>query len=141
MNELSFLQGNIAMLSRIVRGELNSKASELRRLELWEANLRQGDFEYEFLADKPRLVLAQFPPDKINPNSGKTEPCLFCGNQHLHGYGEGHRIPHCTGFVLNKITHRDGTIVYKKDGYVIKLSENFAKKNGEPYIEFGLLTN
>lgn len=32
--------------------------------------------------------------ERDTPES-KTNPCPFCGEQHLHGTSDGHRIPHC----------------------------------------------
>jgi hypothetical protein len=31
----------------------------------------------------------------------KTDVCAFCGTPHIHGTGDGHRVPHCAGKKIN----------------------------------------
>lgn len=48
-----------------------------------------------------------------------TEPCYFCGVEHMHGGGSGgHRSAHCASPVRTYIAN-DGTKLSSDDGYWI----------------------
>jgi hypothetical protein len=56
---------------------------------------------------------------KKGAKDGETDPCPFCGNTHLHGKSEGHRIAHCpTGAGENLEVERKVYLV--EDGYYLK---------------------
>lgn len=64
--------------------------------------------------------------------TGRTEPCPYCGKNHQHGQGEGHRLPHCSWDIFNKEL-RDRTLSFQNargqtftfdDGYYI-LRKNY----------------
>ncbi len=54
----------------------------------------------------------------------KIDPCIFCGDNHEHSEGEGHRSPHCKSYRDRSdpegIKLDDGTIAEKRDGYILK---------------------
>jgi len=57
-----------------------------------------------------------------------TDECPFCGSNHVHGKGEGHRIQHCVDSTDRKgnihYVHgffaKDGTYFAPKDGYLLR---------------------
>ena len=49
----------------------------------------------------------------------KTDHCPFCGERHIHGIGDGHRVAHCIN-KGGKIKAKDGTVLYQEHGYIIK---------------------
>jgi hypothetical protein len=55
----------------------------------------KGEFDIEM---QKNLLVLHF----IHGESGKTERCAFCGRNHFHGKGEGHRLPHCSWNILNQ---------------------------------------
>ncbi len=91
--------------------------------------------EYEWLAgaDQPAAILrASY---RFRDNSVVTEPCPFCGRQHLHGHFTeeggwryaGHRGSHCDGYVGEegrttpiRVFARDGKRVSMSNGYVLR---------------------
>ncbi len=53
--------------------------------------------------------------------SGRTEPCPFCGKNHLHGKGEGHRMCHCAIPDRNmSFQNSRGETFTLKNGYILK---------------------
>lgn len=46
--------------------------------------------------------------------------CPYCGRQHTHGKGDGHRLSHCSTGSAREIQLKDGTIVDENKGYYIK---------------------
>ncbi|HAT76690.1 MAG TPA: hypothetical protein DCS19_07565 [Flavobacterium sp.] len=119
---IEFLAGAIEMLNQITQYSVN-KPKEYGRLSRWIKALYESDFEYEEYLGKKYLIL-QMPNQKQVKKSkkGETYTCMFCGHFHLHGADNGHRVPHChNGIVLEKITHKDGTDLYLKDGYIIRM--------------------
>lgn len=71
--------------------------------------------EYQFWGGKNRLVL------KKKKGGKETVPCPFCGCVHIHEINEGHRIPHCGTKEENScVIALDGTVLYNKDGYILK---------------------
>lgn len=58
--------------------------------------------------------------------SRTTDKCMYCGKEHRHGTGEGHRASHCsdTRRISKKDRHyilSDGTSVNSwNDGYIIR---------------------
>lgn len=75
--------------------------------------MKNTDVEYRTLDSVPYLIL------KRKIGSEKTDECAFCGKRHIHGRGEGHRIVHCLTGGNESVVATDGTILYKKDGYII----------------------
>jgi len=62
-----------------------------------------------------------YPVVKRKKSEPRIEECPFCGEQHLHGSGEGHRYAHCSdahGF-FNEIIIK-GHIVSQYRGYFIE---------------------
>lgn len=49
----------------------------------------------------------------------KTEPCCFCGIQHIHGLSVGHKARHCPQDI--DITLPDGRVISNFNGYFLKL--------------------
>ena len=71
--------------------------------------------------------------------SKESDPCIFCGNTHVHGTGEGHRNSHCLQDSMkgippkfyhvleekgknpiSEIKFEDGTVIRKEDGYILR---------------------
>ena len=57
-----------------------------------------------------------------------TDECPFCGDKHVHGTAEGHRVKHCVA-TMGKRGHihhvlgffaKDGTYLAPEDGYVLR---------------------
>lgn len=44
--------------------------------------------------------------------------CPFCGQVHLHGKGEGHRVAHCDGRKARSAV-RGGVTYRPQDGYIL----------------------
>jgi len=68
-----------------------------------------------------RFVL-QLPADE----SGRTSRCPFCGKEHRHGAGSGHRLTHCDFNLFNLPIDRSlvfqndaGQLFFLEDGYEI----------------------
>jgi len=64
--------------------------------------------------------------ERLHEND-ETEMCPFCGERHIHGTGDGHRIPHCADTDCNYVIGRNvvfkndkGEIFDHVDGYYIK---------------------
>jgi hypothetical protein len=62
-----------------------------------------------------RLVLKQ------DPATGMTEPCLFCGESHLHGVANGHCVVHC--FEHHVFVNDRGELFDSMDGYEIEVAD------------------
>ena len=63
--------------------------------------------------------------------TGRTVPCAYCGRNHQHGIGEGHRAAHCGWDILNREI-RDRTLTFQNsqgqrfcldDGYILRRSK------------------
>ena len=52
----------------------------------------------------------------------KTQHCPFCGEQHYHGEGAGHRITHCVSPVIEYIT-TSGHKVRREAGYILLVAD------------------
>lgn len=66
--------------------------------------------------------------ERDTPES-KTNYCPFCGERHLHGTNDGHRIPHCASndcsYVIGSrviFRNKHGEIFKGEDGYYVKSS-------------------
>jgi hypothetical protein len=71
--------------------------------------------EYEIKFGKAIAVLLR------NRKKGETDKCPFCKSKHGHGNADGHRIAHCgSKFDNSTFIAVDGTVLYKKDGYILK---------------------
>ncbi len=71
--------------------------------------------EYEIHFGKPILILPR------NRKKQETDKCPFCKSKHGHGNADGHRIAHCgTKFENANYTANDGTVLFQKDGYILK---------------------
>jgi len=83
--------------------------------------------EYEVHGGTPYLVL-YIKKEILLFNSKRcvvTEDCPFCGGNHVHGYGVGHRLPHCDLCAgCGCISAEDGTMLSRHDGYILKFKEN-----------------
>jgi len=76
---------------------------------------------YPTLWRDPYAVRASCIPGMVDVLTTKTTPCPFCRKGHIHGIGDGHRVPHCTDRRKKEaVTLDDGTVVYHKDGYIIR---------------------
>src|SRR5215475_7483518 len=76
--------------------------------------------DYELLHGKPYAILWR-DPGKYRWETPPTDKCPFCRTRHNHSGGEGHRRSHCaSGKVRPSFTCADGTVVYARDGYVIR---------------------
>jgi len=51
---------------------------------------------------------------------GPTDRCPFCGKQHWHGEGDGHRVAHCVKGRGRTLIAADGTKLDQAAGYVIR---------------------
>lgn len=82
--------------------------------------------DYEMIDGKAYAVLYR------DTEKSETDPCLFCGKNHKHGIGDGHRLAHCyddSGVAFNHRpchvvidadeNNRD-IVVSSSDGYIIK---------------------
>src|SRR5205823_5700827 len=57
----------------------------------------------------------------VNVLTTETTPCPFCRKKHIHGIGDGHRVPHCADRKKKPAaTLSDGISVYHQDGYIIR---------------------
>ena len=48
----------------------------------------------------------------LEGEAGRTEPCAYCGKNHQHGEGEGHRVAHCGWDIFNQEI-RDRTLSFQ----------------------------
>jgi hypothetical protein len=71
------------------------------------------DIQYEVLDGRAYAVLRR--PEE----SAAAGPCPFCAVGHLHGIGDGHRMPHCVDGV-ETVTAADGTLIRRESGYVVR---------------------
>jgi hypothetical protein len=74
--------------------------------------IREPEFEVHGL--KAFAVLRRQDP------STPTTPCLFCGERHLHGEGDGHRVPHCRDVTHLMIETPGGITLRHADGYYVR---------------------
>src|SRR5215470_13618784 len=89
----------------------------------WEiVESRDGSSKtYATLWRDPYAVRASSIPGRVDVLTTKTTPCPFCRKGHIHGIGDGHRVPHCTDRRKKEaVTLDDGTVVYHKDGYIVR---------------------
>jgi len=49
----------------------------------------------------------------------KIDRCPYCGGNHTHGKGEGHRLQHCDIKYKNTVIEIDGHS-FQNNGYIIK---------------------
>lgn len=49
-----------------------------------------------------------------------TDKCPFCGSNHTHGTGDGHRVAHCETESKKSVIADDGTELFQSNGYVIR---------------------
>ena len=52
--------------------------------------------------------------------STATTPCPFCGSQHLHGTGDGHRSAHCDNPTSPEVRTPSGITLLHRDGYIVR---------------------
>src|SRR6516225_4419345 len=78
------------------------------------------EHEYELLHGKPYATLWR-DPGKYWWETAPTDLCPFCRTRHNHSKGDGHRRSHCaTAKCKPSFMCTDGTVVYARDGYVIR---------------------
>jgi len=77
--------------------------------------------EGEYHDDTLYLILKR--PDE----ESETEMCPFCGQEHFHGHGDGHRAAHCPNNEVSNILgdkaifmNDAGLIFSAKNGYIVK---------------------
>lgn len=70
--------------------------------------------EYEIQDGVPYAVLWR---DTVNTDADR---CPFCGQEHSHGIGDGHRVPHCYGKINKTARAKDGTVLEQKKGYIVR---------------------
>lgn len=67
---------------------------------------------------------SKFPVQLRETGSVKTDPCIFCGREHEHSPGEGHRHAHCKtssdGTLPRGIELDDGTFAEQRRGYILR---------------------
>jgi len=74
----------------------------------------------------PRILEAEYKsPDhsylilRFNPETGRTEPCPFCDQRHIHGIGSGgHKSPHCYKVIREGLIIQ-GVTVKQESGYIL----------------------
>lgn len=100
-----------AYCETVIRQVMNSRS----------LNFKSDEIEYCYIpfSTKPYLILNRL------MGAEKTLPCPFCGVEHIHGWGDGHRLAHCTspnGLSKTKasVTAPDGTVLNQDDGYVLR---------------------
>ena len=117
LNLIAVIPGKSALESKI-----HSDLKEFRRDGEWfNPTTEVLDYirniqcsEYEIEDGVPYAVLWR---DTVKT---QTDPCPFCGREHTHGIGDGHRGPHCYG-EINKIARaKDGTVLEQKKGYMVR---------------------
>lgn len=81
-----------------------------------------------------------------------TEPCVFCGKNHQHGKGDGHRVGHCswddgvkldTWVVLGetsagkeiKVCSADGYIIRTRNKKIVQQNEDLSRLGGKTMIK------
>ena len=73
---------------------------------------------YKKLNDKHYAVLRR------KSESMPLESCVFCGESHKHGIGDGHRIAHCVNkpivLVIDADAEGNDIIVSSGDGYYVE---------------------
>lgn len=111
------------VLDDLRNGTLRNTSRERVRLERWLLFLERTEITYVHDASWGVNVLVlnrYFWPGK--EEILETSICPFCGETHIHGMGEGHRVPHCDSakILLIKLTAEDGTELYHANGYYIK---------------------
>lgn len=135
--EIHLTEAEVVLLDRVAKSTLRSRKNlcetvvrstideERRRIAHVEEEGPRGiamkaiEYSIDSPGDKPVLIL-----DRI-AGAEKTVPCAFCGERHIHGWAEGHRIAHCTSPVLgtgtkDSVTAPDGTVLHQKDGYILR---------------------
>ncbi|TYK66022.1 hypothetical protein [Colwellia echini] len=62
-----------------------------------------------------------------NTNSDPTDICPFCGEKHIHGKPDGHRVRHCNStdsdYVIGRkatFKNSEGQIFDSENGYILK---------------------
>lgn len=121
---LDFLGGYINLYKRILDEGLKNKQKEFEKLLDWYKKLLENDFEYEEYQGITFLVLAMPSYKRKGKKPNTTFMCMFCGQEHEHGLGNGHRIAQCGNAktpVLEFIIAKDGTKLFQKDGYIIRI--------------------
>lgn len=120
---INFIHGACCQLHILNNYYLNKKKEE-QRLNWWRQSLENSHFEYELIQNKAFLVVRRSNQKNVRSSKkGLTYMCMFCGSQHRHGLADGHRAPHCnqvTTILLPVIKHKDGTILYQDDGYIVR---------------------
>ncbi len=116
------LENRIQTIYYFLRTGWNWRTAQKITMNLLIRIARLKEFEYDLSLGVPRLVLYY---DDTKPGQGITEPCLFCGMSHIHGTGEGHRVPHCSSnssniLFLPELIHEDGTVIKHDHGYILK---------------------
>jgi hypothetical protein len=75
----------------------------------------ESKIKYEVYDGRPILILCRKDDNHL------TEECPFCGYEHWHGLGDGHRVSHCPETKCKKsVTAPDGTVIEQAHGYIIK---------------------
>jgi hypothetical protein len=72
-----------------------------------------GCAEYEVHNGKAYAVVYR---DKENT---ATEACPFCGQRHIHGISDGHRVARCSKG-SEQVVSENGTVLEQKMGYIIR---------------------
>lgn len=118
---LIFLQGASNQMGRKMEGWIKDNNKEMIRLHRWTNKIMLFNFDYEYIGEKPHLILYVF------YHRNQTTMCMFCGEKHNHGEAktnrEGHRNAHCSygSLILPFIIAKDGTVLYQKDGYILRV--------------------
>lgn len=99
----------------------------------WAAQFSSVEYEWEEVSGRPVAILRA--SGLFRATSVVTEPCAFCGQQHLHGsHGKrgnwrytGPRTAHCCSYVGDnalaepiRIFARDGTQLSMASGYILR---------------------
>jgi hypothetical protein len=75
---------------------------------------RLEDYEYVVIDCRAYAVL------KRDTESSPTDPCPFCGRNHIHGAGDGHRVAHCISSEAREKVQVEGVALWKMNGYYLK---------------------
>ena len=75
-------------------------------------NVREPEFEVH----GARAIAVLRRTDSSSP----TRPCPFCGEPHVHGAEDGHRVVHCTEVTRQELVTPGGVTLRQRDGYIVR---------------------